>query len=113
MRRLMTCILALSLCTCALADGYGSASAKPKRHHKPAHTCKPTVQAAGDAKVTTAWARSEAWKQWRQAVRNSHGEQYMDRSAARAVVVRCTDSGTSGFTKRCVVSAQPCQARSQ
>lgn len=113
MRHLLTCTLALMFCTCALADGFTSASAKPKKHRPSSHACKPAIQAAGDAKVTTAWARAEAWKQWRQAVRSAHGEQYMSASSARGVVVRCTDSGVSGLTKRCVISAQPCQARAE
>ena len=111
MRTAITLASIMILSCSALADGYSSASAKPRKHHKQSQLCKPAVMAAGDAKVTTTWARSEAWKQWRQAVRSAHGEQYMDRGAARAVVVRCTDSGVSGLTKRCTVSAQPCQAR--
>jgi len=71
--------------------------------------CIARVSVTGVSRPTEGLARGNAWKRWRETVRASAGEAFMDDRYAIKQDVRCHIASSGGWTKRCTVSAVPCR----
>lgn len=79
----------------------------PERIH--GSRCIARVSVTGVSRPTEGMARGNAWKRWRETVRASAGEAFMDDRYAIKQDVRCHIASSGGWTKRCTVSAVPCR----
>lgn len=79
----------------------------PERIH--GSRCIARVSVTGVSRPTEGLARGNAWKRWRETVRASAGEAFMDDKFAIKQDVRCHIASSGGWTKRCTVSAVPCR----
>lgn len=79
----------------------------PERIH--GSRCIARVSVTGVSRPTEGLARGNAWKRWRETVRASAGEAFMDDRYAIKQDVRCHIASSGGWTKRCTVSAVPCR----
>lgn len=103
--------LAATSCASSLADTYTLTSGK-RRPAEPQTSCaRVAVQAVGAESLIRSRAVKSAENKWREAVRNAHGEKFMDLASSRHKRLTCTASGTRGYSQRCSLSALPCEAR--
>lgn len=103
--------MAATSCASSQADIFILTSAKRKPAEPQTSCARVAVQAVGSESLIRSRAVASAENKWREAVRNAHGEKFMDLASARHKRLTCTASGTRGYSQRCSLSALPCEAR--
>lgn len=103
--------LAATSCASIQADTFTLTSAKRKPAAPQTSCARAAVQVVGAESLLRSRAVKSAENKWREAVRNAHGEKFMDLASSRHKRLTCTASGTRGYSQRCSLSALPCEAQ--
>lgn len=103
--------LTATQCAPVLADGLTHLASGKRQPPQQSQCARVAVQAVGAESLIRSRAVRSAENKWREAVRNAHGEKFMDLASSRNKRLVCTAAGTRGYSQRCSLSALPCEAR--